>query len=353
MNSRNQSLDVLRGIAVLLVICNHYRYLSFMRSGWIGVDLFFVLSGFLISGLLFSEIIQRNTISVGRFLLRRGLKIYPAFYVFIGITALMNSSLRHDHRMFSELFFLQSYLPRIWGHTWSLAVEEHFYLLLPLLILALHRSKKLYWIPGISIALGVICLILRVLTALRHPGQIESVMMPSHLRFDSLFAGVALGYIYHFQPQLFRRASRIWLLPVGLLCLVPSFADPDPTASMASGLLFFNAIGFLLITLWATPRDLRAAPIAEIGRYSYSIYLWHMIVTGFWRSFPITAATFLGDLSTCLAIGVSMGVIVEFPILHLRDKFIPSALRRRASSILVAAAHKGVASFEPESLSMS
>src|ERR1051325_7889657 len=96
MNQRNQSLDVLRGVAVLLVIAYHYPYFSIMKIAWIGVDLFFVLSGFLISGLLFLEIQRTGSIRIGRFLLRRGFKIYPAFYFYILLTALVFPSLRVD-----------------------------------------------------------------------------------------------------------------------------------------------------------------------------------------------------------------------------------------------------------------
>src|SRR5215472_7296705 len=83
---RNQSLDALRCIAVLLVVGFHLPYYRIWGTlGWIGVDLFFVLSGFLISGLLFPEYTTTGAIRLRRFLIRRGLKIYPAFYLLIGM----------------------------------------------------------------------------------------------------------------------------------------------------------------------------------------------------------------------------------------------------------------------------
>ena len=102
-NERLRSLDLLRGIAVVFVIGRHLElcptYESGMspllnvwqRGGWVGVDLFFVLSGFLVSGLLFREFTRSQSIQAGRFLLRRGLKIYPAFYCFLGLSLLMLS----------------------------------------------------------------------------------------------------------------------------------------------------------------------------------------------------------------------------------------------------------------------
>src|ERR1019366_6522082 len=137
--SRSPQLDLLRGMAVLLVIAHHYPYYDYLyRVGWAGVDLFFVLSGFLISGLLFTDWKRTGRLSIGRFFLRRGLKIYPGFYVFLLITAL---SLRlHGGRFWNEVLFLQDYLPNFWAHTWSLAVEEHFYLLLPFVLLIFSKS---------------------------------------------------------------------------------------------------------------------------------------------------------------------------------------------------------------------
>ncbi len=89
MNSRNQSLDVLRGIAILLVLGRHFDYFPLLRqAGWIGVDLFFVLSGFLISGLLFQEYKSTGKLNVRRFILRRGLKIWPSYYLLILATML-------------------------------------------------------------------------------------------------------------------------------------------------------------------------------------------------------------------------------------------------------------------------
>jgi peptidoglycan/LPS O-acetylase OafA/YrhL len=112
------------------------RFLAaWFRIGWIGVDLFFVLSGFLISGLLFLEYRSAGELKLARFFLRRGLKIYPAFWamLFASVLGLVlaGKSVR-GIAIAGELLFVQNYTQSIWEHTWSLAVEEHFYLLLPL-----------------------------------------------------------------------------------------------------------------------------------------------------------------------------------------------------------------------------
>ncbi len=145
-NMRNKRLDVLRCIAVLLVMLNHSEmWPRITHNFWIGVDLFFVLSGFLISGLLFSEYKKHNSIGFRRFFVRRGLKIYPAFYLFMLFTWAISGWVLHDRaragRYLAEALFVQNYWQGVWDHTWSLGVEEHFYILLPILLLFLVRRS--------------------------------------------------------------------------------------------------------------------------------------------------------------------------------------------------------------------
>ena len=318
MNSRNESLDILRGIAILLVLLCHYPYAHWMGAGWIGVDLFFVLSGFLISGLLFSELKRDGSIAIGRFLLRRGFKIYPSFYVFIGLTALLIPVLR-PHFLVHALF-LQSYYPAdltIWIHTWSLAVEEHFYLLLPFLLALLAWTKRLHWISWIAVLLVACCFILRIETNRPH-------LWASHLRMDALFAGVAIGYLYHFMPERFAAISRWYLALIAALLLVPPFAGPENKYAL-SATMTGNLLGFSLFLIWAVPRHLRYCTwLGKLGRYSYSIYLWHQVVARIWQ--PLKNTSFLGlctYIATCLIFGVAAARFIEAPSLAIRERIAP------------------------------
>ncbi len=150
---RNIGLDLLRIVAVLLVIGRHLHLpkdsSEFVKAcaggGWIGVDLFFVLSGFLVSSLLFREYQKFGAVNIKRFLIRRGFKIYPAFWLFLISSLIMYWCLGiqlNSVQVLGELTFLQNYLGGIWAHTWSLAVEEHFYIGLALLVTFLISADR-------------------------------------------------------------------------------------------------------------------------------------------------------------------------------------------------------------------
>src|SRR5271169_1218036 len=131
-------LDVLRGIAILLVMGVHVpAYPIWSTVGGWGVDLFFVLSGFLISNLLFGEYKSTGDIRLARFFSRRALKLYPSFYLLLAVT-LVYCFFWHvpitAREILGEATLTQNYIGAIWGHTWSLAVEEHFYIFLPVVL---------------------------------------------------------------------------------------------------------------------------------------------------------------------------------------------------------------------------
>lgn len=333
--SRNQALDILRGAAILLVMGFHEDYFRLLgRGGWIGVDLFFVLSGFLISGLLFNDYKRFGRVDVVRFLIRRGFKIYPAFYVFMGITAL-HWLFFHGYvpaRIFSDLFFVQDYLPHIWPHGWTLAVEEQFYLLLPMLLLVMiarssNRKNPFGGIPWTFAVLSAGCLTLRTVAVLRG-APLSAIQFPAHMRFDSLFAGVALGYYRHFHPGLFSRVARKPLWAPGLALLVPAFvfAHDSPITNTIGFTLLYTGFGCLLV--WAVDRQPSRNPaaraIAWIGRYSYSIYLWHFALRDALFNGPPRLASFLLFLAVSIAFGAAMSRLVEIPALRLRDRWFPA-----------------------------
>lgn len=352
---RNQSLDVLRGIAVLLVILYHSGPLSF---GWIGVDLFFVLSGFLISGLLFRELQNEGHISIARFLFRRGMKIYPPYFVFLFTTAIFIIPLR-SHLAIQSVF-LQNYFESagfpwptvLWAHTWSLAVEEHFYFVLPFILVGLARAKKLNLIPWISAVVILISVVLRAF-ALHAHGIESGVQFRTHLRIDALFAGVALGYLWHYHRGLFLRCAERPLWALGLCLLAPAILNWQ--SQRLSLTYTTNLLAFSLILVSVVPRNLGFSRIAQVGRHSYSIYLWHIlaveplltkrlvviaakiisICAGQWLvAHPfakgavvvLIVALVIGvQIAAAISLGILTAKLIEFPSLKLRDRIASSA----------------------------
>jgi peptidoglycan/LPS O-acetylase OafA/YrhL len=358
---RDERLDILRAIAVGLVLLRHSGLsVVWTRSGWIGVDLFFVLSGFLISGLLFNEYKAHGQIRLGRFYARRALKIYPAFYVLIFVTLayslIRNHTLPPLSRMFAEVFFFQNYFPGLWNHTWSLAVEEHFYALFPvvlLLLLRFGRSRDPFGaLPEIFVVLSPILTVLRYFA---DPRDGKFFLYPTHLRIDSLLCGVVLSYYFHFRNHSYRRLSGSkWLPYASAVCLLPAIVldvNAPLMHSLGVTLLYF---GFGGVLVWfsgvsmPTQGPLRwfAGLLARVGTQSYSIYLWHVpmafgglhlmrIVCEKLR-LPVVYvyAHGLAYILGSIILGIAMARLVEFPVLRIRDRLIPS----RSKAIDIASA---------------
>jgi peptidoglycan/LPS O-acetylase OafA/YrhL len=333
---RNESLDVLRCIAVLLVVGYHLPYYRvWARVGWIGVDLFFVLSGFLISGLLFEEYKRTCSISMKRFLIRRSFKIYPSFYLLIVLVTclfFMRSGTVSSKQLLANWFFAQNYIYDakifiILGHTWSLAVEEHFYLVLPLLLLALMVlfREPFRFIPPIFALIAVGCLACRCLTL--GPDQLAWM---THMRIDSLFAGVTLGYLYHFRRDVFEKLTGHYALVVAVMLCAPAFLF-DLRAMQTFGLTgLYVGFGFLIAwSIGRTPKSVVGRALSKcaamIGFYSYSIYLWHTVIVDVFEFYPPLSATkFWAYTVTTIILGIAMARLVEMPYLALREKRFPS-----------------------------
>src|SRR5437773_11907305 len=166
---RQPGLDLLRALAIIVVVIYHAGIMGFPlpgqahRFGWIGVDLFFVLSGYLIGGQLVAPLAHGQNIKLGRFFGRRALRILPAYLVVLAIYLFL-PSWREYPEMFPPWKFLLSvqniglHGGTAFSHAWSLAVEDQFYLLLPLVLLVLNRWRRAVMIIPCFIVMGGIAL---------------------------------------------------------------------------------------------------------------------------------------------------------------------------------------------------
>lgn len=346
-------LDLLRILAVLLVIGRHLHLPTdanvglhlWQRGGWVGVDLFFVLSGFLVSTLLFREQILHGKINVSRFLIRRGFKIYPAFWVFLAVTIgirYLVGTFPSQRQLLGELFFLQNYVGAVWNHTWSLAVEEHFYLAIAVLFGVLVTAKPrdpFSALPVIFVLVGIACLAMRVSNMILHPVYShDTYLFPTHIRVDSLLFGVLLAYLYNFH-ELNEKLAWIpsWvLLGIGGLLLAPAFVfslEDHKWVSVVGLVLFYLGSGACLIGAirLKSSDNLPLQVLGALGAASYSIYLWHMPV-GTWGYIVVSRLSGIDNLYlylftsvvlSCL-FGWFLSVLIEDPALRARDWLFPS-----------------------------
>ncbi len=357
-------LDVLRAAAMGLVLVNHLYPMPFpaswpgwshdlfdagVRGGWVGVDLFFVLSGYLVSGLLFAEYRARGTLTVKRFYARRAWKIYPAYYAMLAVTV-VGLGLAYGKPpadlVLSEALFVQNYWPGLWLHTWSLAAEEHFYLVMPLMLVAFARRRPAAAdpfagvLPLAVLAVCATCLALRVGHAGVFPPEAFTTRMTrTHFRIDGLFAGVLVGYLAHFHAERFAPLARRWRWPLiagGSAALVPAFVF------LHSEHVWFTTVGFTANSLAGCailagvlqvrlPVNRVVAATATLGRCSYAIYLWHIpwVLLGIpqlERVFgPLDfAPRVVVYVAGSLGLGVLMTKLVEVPTLRLRERWFPA-----------------------------
>ena len=310
-NQHFAGLDGLRGLAVTAVYLHHIasppqvewncspgdligRLVQLMQGGWIGVDLFFGLSGFLITGILLKARDAENYFSV--FYMRRILRIFPLYYlavalVFLGSTLPWTQMAKVPWQ--DQLWFWVnlSNWPTAYKldlvpallHFWTLAVEEQFYLVWPLLV----RTLSMRWLLWISAAALPAELALRLLPAMQKIDTAHSNFLyrltPTHS--EGLFAGALLAILLHrriLQGRHLRplRMATVTLLPLTLLLV--ALADLSPVIKQlrftALAIVFTCVIAIVALECGqgALSRALSAKPLRLLGRYSFCIYVIHV-----------------------------------------------------------------------------
>ncbi len=341
------ALDGLRGVAILAVMGFHAAYAP--QGGWAGVDIFFVLSGYLITRLLMAEQQTYGRVDIGRFYMRRALRLLPALTLLLlaqlayAIVAPDRSAVLQSVVMtatytmnFNRAFGFAPDGFGTLGHTWSLAMEEQFYLLWPWLLLFLIRRRPLMWI-GAAIAAIIAW---RTFLAL-HGADPERTYNGFDTHSDALLIGCAVA-LMPLSVKLRSFLAQLAIVPaIGLaamIFLVPHRTIEAQTFGLTAAALCTSFIMIAAMQSGVAQRALSAKLLTHVGRISYGLYLWH---------FPILkiGALYLGSswLATAGLFGFSYLValasyrFVEMRFLRLKDRFAAdrSIRRRREREALI------------------
>ncbi|CAN5506737.1 hypothetical protein BH10PLA1_BH10PLA1_16730 [soil metagenome] len=349
-------LDGIRGIAILLVI-GYHAHIKQLTGGYLGVDVFFVLSGFLITSLLIKEWNRAGRINLGHFYMRRALRLLPAVVLLLIVYVSISWFVAADFKRVVQdalisLFYCANWARAMeWrlyglGHTWSLSSEEQFYMLWPLMFIGLMLTKvkpkaKILFIAAVAAAGWRIVLLLRGASAERLYNGLDT-------HADALLIGCGLAFFLaglndensfdalEAKPLaacgpgwIAATAATIFLL---VMTVIPKF---DHQGMFIAG-YFAIAIASAII-VW----DLRVrpgsvarrvtewGPLVKLGRISYGVYLWHypilQAIVLIRTHLPKNAATqiglFVGGSLTIFFVAELSYRFVEMPFLRLKGKF--------------------------------
>ena len=345
------ALDGVRALAILSVMAFHGG-LWFARGGSIGVLVFFVLSGLLITRLLLDECQQTGRIRLGQFYVRRFLRLGPALFLVLAVSALVAAT--HPQWPFSAatlhsippvLFYVGNW---VWafhsstgvlgvlGHLWSLAVEEQFYLLWPMaLVVMLARGVRLRAVLAVALVGAVASELARVRLWQHVTAGTPFRMSGTDAAASGLLVGCAAACALMLWPSVVARVAKLAFWPAAAVLAAVTVKGPNPPLSLrAFDTVAWPAVdlsaAIILCHLISAPRAvvarvLGARPLRPLGRISYGVYLWHLPVF-VWLSLRFhldTWAHFAVGFAVTLAICCCSWVLVEKPALRLKGRFQP------------------------------
>ena len=372
---RQPGLDLLRALAIIIVVIYHAALFGFKlpgrvdRFGWIGVDLFFVLSGYLIGGQLLAPLARDQSINLGRFFARRALRIMPAYFAVLAIYFLL-PSWREYPEMSQPLWKFLLSIQNIalhggtaFSHAWSLAVEDQFYLTLPFILLFVNRWPRPPvggTRPVASAAIIIPCaiffggILLRTFLAYQNPAEVSGVAFrdyqawiyyPTWTRLDPLVFGVVLAAIEKFRSQWWQRLMdyAVWLWLPGLALIVFALWLGEGEYLEFSTVIWqfpLIAFGFAALLVCAQSdrlplRHFKIPGAAFIASIAYSTYLIQKLVMHlvgqfcFDHSIALTSVPALLGVELCVyAAATVLFFTVERPFLQLRHRIVPRPTSR-------------------------
>jgi peptidoglycan/LPS O-acetylase OafA/YrhL len=361
--TRWNSLDGVRALAVVLVIATHFGLHA--PEGQIGVDVFFVLSGFLITSLLLKERDRTHRVSLANFWRRRALRLFPALgcaiVLALALSLTTTSALRHG--TLGDLPFVFAYMgnwalvfgpPQVGGllsHTWSLAIEEQFYLIWPLVAVAWlcrtrNRRRAAQVIAAIAAADAIYFLI-----ALAHWGPGRAIFATDTHAFG-LLAGSALALWVFRRNEIaqLNGPSKNFLCATGAAAavLIVAFAgseQPDQVIIPATACGAVLVASLVLVPTGPLVRVFSCSPLQWIGRRSYGIYLYHYpLAAAFVGGHHLQGFRFVATVVACVTVSLLLAAAsyrwVETPLLRRKVRISS----RQPTPVTAGSAQMGVIS---------
>jgi len=316
---RIPSLDGVRAISITLVVLCHlvkWKHITLPFPtiyGTLGVRIFFVLSGFLITKLLLREHERTSTVSLRDFYVRRAYRILPAAVVYLLVVSVIFWNQVRWYDVAAAAFYvanMQNSLPWMLGHLWSLSIEEQFYLLWPFALKTWFRRRTTILVGGFAFT----PLFMVALYAAHARGGILG-SLPVYA--DGLAIGCLLAI---FSPRIPRIPGYVAVFMTAAVFLVPLFAANTPTKTLLQlfvlqPLLQVSIAGVIMHVIQVPYRFLNWGPVAWLGKISYSLYLWQEV-------FCSNPSLKLGYSLALLAVGAAClsYYFVEQPMLRLRER---------------------------------
>ena len=373
-------LDTLRALAVIMVILFHYPrwfphpawFPDVLKFGWTGVDLFFVLSGFLISSQLFAQIKKEGSFSMKEFYIKRFFRILPVYYFVLALYFIFPvlSAPQLMPPLWKFLTFTQNFAAnfethRGFGVVWSLCVEEHFYLLLPVTLLLLLKNGWYKKAGMLLLVLFVAGFLIRLYSYYNiYLAQtngtdnrslwVSTIYYPTYCRLDGLLAGVSIAALYNYLPAAFARLSKYAnvFIAAGLLLLTIAYFICENALGFGRSIFGFPliSIGFGCLVLGAImPGSFlykwKSAAMSMIARLSYSLYLIHMGVIlimqklfSYWGLAIESNLMFVLCMLFCVAFSLLLHYSIEKPFMKMRERFLKPMTPRGEMKIVFTAA---------------
>ena len=337
-------LDGLRALSVLIVIIAHMGFEHLIPGGF-GVTVFFFISGFLITRLLLAEALKEGGIKLGKFYMRRAIRLYPALLFMVYLTVCLYLILGYGRPALMEIAAAVGYFTNFfqvservagtlpfmpWTHLWSLAVEEHFYLGFPLLVIFFRKNFRHLAVALVGIIGAAALWRAHIAFNTNLPAADYNYMM-TDARIDSLAWGCLLSVLLHIKRSANNLKYMIGFIPtvLGFAGLAASFLIRDESFRYTLRFTVQGLSIFVLILNLYYWRALDFAfpilewkPLAWIGTVSYALYLWHVpLLDLFVRGFGDSLGVRITAVALSFAVAAFSMSFVEKPFILLRRKF--------------------------------